>query len=64
MDPEKNKFERLIFPTRYVIPKSLVSLAIGQVSSRFLVPEMKHPTFFFENGKGNRPGIDEETPTH
>ena len=33
-DPEKKKpFERLdIFPTKYVIPKSLSRLAIGQVS--------------------------------
>ncbi len=28
----KKKFERLIFPTKYVIPKSLSRLAIGKVS--------------------------------
>ena len=32
MDPEKKKFERLIFPTKYVIQKSWESLATGQVS--------------------------------
>ncbi len=32
MDPEKKKFERLIFPAKYVIPKSLSRLAIGWVS--------------------------------
>ena len=31
LDPEKKPFERLIFPTKYVIPKSLSRLAIGQV---------------------------------
>ena len=30
--PWNKKFERLIFPTKYVIPKSLSRLAIGQVS--------------------------------
>ena len=35
LDPEKKPFERLIFPTKYVIPKSLSRLAIGQVSPRF-----------------------------
>ena len=29
---KKKTFERLIFPTKYVIPKSLRRLAIGQVS--------------------------------
>ena len=37
MDPEI-KVERLIFPTKYVIPKSLKGyhFTIGQVSSRFI----------------------------
>ena len=39
MDPEKKKFERLIFPTKYVIPKSLSRLATGQV--RFRVTTLK-----------------------
>ena len=34
LDPENKKFERLIFPTKYVIPKSLSRLAIGQVSKK------------------------------
>ncbi len=33
MDPEKKRFELIYFPYEiFVIPKSLVSLAIGQVS--------------------------------
>ena len=35
MDPEKKQFERLIFPTKHVIPKSLSRLAIGQVSYKW-----------------------------
>ena len=38
-DPEIKPFERLIFPTKYVIPKSLSRLAIGQVS--FLAKKSK-----------------------
>ena len=44
LDPtKKKKFERLIFPTRYVIPKSWESLAIGQ--ARYIGDD-KLPKFY------------------
>ncbi len=46
MDPEKKPFERLIFPTKYVIPKSLSRLAIGWVSQCYFSGR-----FFFSDWK-------------